>query len=58
MPGGTAPDAVDPETLARSLDKWVGELAGLADLPVGDHVGRFEGLHGALADALSGIDEV
>lgn len=38
----------------RELDR----LEELDDLPIAEHVERFEAVHAALADALSGVDGV
>jgi hypothetical protein len=42
------------DRLAAAADR----LADLADQPVGDHVARYDALHGELQDALAAIDEV
>lgn len=42
----------------RGLAMVVADLDELADLPVGEHVPRYDALHGRLSDALSSIDSV
>jgi hypothetical protein len=46
-----------PDPTAR-IDDAVGGLAELAELPVADHVARFDAVHAALTHALSSVDQV
>jgi hypothetical protein len=41
---------------AASIEEAVAGLDGLDDLPVAEHVERFDAVHGALNTALSTID--
>jgi hypothetical protein len=41
-----------------ALEASVGSLAELDTLPVGDHVARYDALHGELSEALAAIDGV
>ncbi|WP_197285122.1 hypothetical protein [Sciscionella sediminilitoris] len=40
------------------LNAAVADTEGLGEVPVADHVVRFEAVHTALTDALGSIDEV
>jgi len=40
----------------RGIDETVAALADLDDVPVAEHVERFDAVHCALAEALSTID--
>jgi hypothetical protein len=55
--GEDGEDGPVPEEVTR-LAAAVVVLDGLADLPVAEHVARYEALHAELADALASIDEV
>lgn len=41
-----------------AVDRELARLNELDDLPVAEHVERFEAVHAVLADALSGVDRV
>jgi hypothetical protein len=49
---------VDAPPEVAALGAVVGELNDLAELPVPEHVARYDALHGELAAALASIDEV
>ena len=49
--GQVADSDLDP-----ALDDAVAGIADLDDVPVAEHVARFDAVHQALADALSAID--
>jgi hypothetical protein len=53
---GGAGEPVVPE-VAR-VAAAVTEMDAVVELPVGEHVARYEALHGELSDALASIDEV
>ncbi|GDY33614.1 hypothetical protein [Gandjariella thermophila] len=62
VPGPADPEAVPrpgppPDPTAR-IDDAVAGLEELAELPVAEHVARFDAVHAALAQALSTIDQV
>jgi hypothetical protein len=38
---------------AAAIERALAELDGLADRPLAEHVAVFEGIHGALSDALA-----
>jgi len=42
--------------LDPAVEYAVAGIAELADVPVDEHVARFDAVHGALAEALSAID--
>ncbi|HEY4021762.1 MAG TPA: hypothetical protein VGM75_23970 [Pseudonocardiaceae bacterium] len=42
----------------RAAEEAVAALDGLAELPVTEHVGRFDLAHAALTEALASIDKV
>lgn len=42
----------------RAAEEAVTALDGLAELPVTEHVGRFDLAHAALTEALASIDKV
>jgi hypothetical protein len=46
------------DTVLAQLEHAVARLDGLANLPVAEHVTRFEAAHAALTEALSSIDKV
>lgn len=54
IPDGTAAPEDPASAVRRELDR----LPELDDLPVADHVERFESLHTVLAGALSRVDRV
>jgi hypothetical protein len=58
LPGPPLDGPADVETIVAAVERSVEDLAGLTDLPVGEHVARFEATHAALTEALSGIDKV
>lgn len=51
----TPGQAVDPR---ERIETAMAGLDGVEDLPVGEHVERFDAVHSALTDALSDIDKV
>jgi hypothetical protein len=58
VPGPPPASATSAESTVAALRAEVAELDRLADLPVGDHVARYDALHGTLSDALAAIDGV
>lgn len=54
MPGSTPQDS-DPRA---GIEEAVAALDALDDLPLADHVERFDAVHTELAAALSSIDKV
>ncbi|MBO0840887.1 MAG: hypothetical protein J2O49_08715 [Sciscionella sp.] len=53
----------DPADAARhgqqqAIDASLAGLDELAELPIAEHVGRFDAVHGALTNALASIDKV
>jgi hypothetical protein len=44
------------DTSATAVDEAMAGIADLDQIPVADHVARFDAVHRALADALSAID--
>ena len=46
------------EVTVAAVEESVAELDQLADLPVADHVARYDALHGTLSEALAAIDGV
>jgi hypothetical protein len=48
------PDVQGPDV--RGIDEAVAAVADLDDVPVVEHVARFDAVHRALAEALSTID--
>jgi len=52
----SSPDPVHEFT--ERLGAAAERLADLAEEPVGEHVARYEAVHGELQDALAAIDEV
>jgi hypothetical protein len=42
--------------LDAAVERAIAGLADLADVPVAEHVARFDAVHQALAEALSAID--
>jgi hypothetical protein len=66
VPASQVPDAQDPaaqeaagaESRVAALDASVAELDQLDDLPVTDHVARYDALHNTLSEALAAIDGV
>ncbi|WP_246868724.1 hypothetical protein [Saccharopolyspora sp. ASAGF58] len=67
-PWQQGPQAPNPAMLARPADDGqpaidaiaaaVAELDEVRELPVAEHVGRFEAVHAALTDALSKADNL
>ena len=47
-----------PSTATDQIDGALAGLDGLSDLPVAEHVARFDAVHSALTNALSSIDKV
>ncbi len=52
MSGVQAGDDADADP-AAAIERALAELEGLADRPLAEHVTVFEGIHGALSDALA-----
>ncbi|PWV79918.1 hypothetical protein SAMN05421630_113213 [Prauserella marina] len=52
---GPAPQETDPRA---GIEEAIAGLEGLADLPLAEHVERFDTVHTELAVALSSIDKV
>ncbi|MEU3269193.1 hypothetical protein ABZ639_00020 [Saccharomonospora sp. NPDC006951] len=52
---GPAPQDTDPRA---GIEEAIAGLEGLADLPLAEHVERFDTVHTELAVALSSIDKV
>lgn len=58
-PVPTAPPSAPPPTDPRAgIEEAVIGLDGLDDLPVADHVERFDAVHTELTVALSSVDKV
>jgi hypothetical protein len=63
VPGGSVPRPVaagaegEPEVVG-ALAASAAALAELADLPVAEHVARYDALHGELSEALAAIDGI
>jgi hypothetical protein len=47
-----------PDSVTAAVRDSVTELDQLDDLPVADHVARYDALHGTLSEALAAIDGV
>jgi len=47
-----------PDSVTAAVRAEVAELDQLDDLPVADHVARYDALHGTLSEALAAIDGV
>jgi hypothetical protein len=58
VPGPPQVRELSAESTVAALRAEVAELDRLADLPVGEHVARYDALHGTLSDALAAIDGV
>ena len=64
LPGDRPDDRPDDRTFGAStalspeLNRLAAHLDDLDELPVGDHVARFDAVHSELQDALASIDEV
>lgn len=54
----SAPVPGPPPSAGAAIELAVDRLDGLDELPVAEHVARFDAVHGALTDALSSIDKV
>jgi hypothetical protein len=54
-PGRPAPQDLDPRA---GIDEAVGALDDLDDVPLAEHVERFDAVHTELTVALSAIDKV
>lgn len=48
----------DPATSIAEVEESVRQLDGLDELDTSEHVARFDAVHTALSDALSGIDRI
>jgi hypothetical protein len=57
-PAGTAGVGPDSAATVAALRGSVADLDQLDDLPVADHVARYDALHGTLSEALAAIDGV
>jgi len=59
-PDGSGSDGTGPDGAAAvvALRDSVAALDQLDDLPVADHVARYDALHGTLSEALAAIDGV
>jgi hypothetical protein len=55
---GASAEAEGPPEQVTALAATVAALDELADLPVTEHVPRYDALHGELSDALAAIDGV
>jgi hypothetical protein len=53
-----APGRPDASGTVASVQAAVATLDELDELPVGEHVARYDALHGRLSDALAAIDGV
>ena len=58
VPGPAAPGSGGAAATVAALEASVATLAELDELPVAEHVARYDALHGELADALASIDGV
>jgi hypothetical protein len=58
MPGPPPGRPADGATLVANIERAVDDLARLDELPVAEHVTRFEATHATLTEALSTIDKV
>ena len=58
VPGPPPAQGGSAESTVAALRAEVAELDRLGDLPVGEHVARYDALHGTLSDALAAIDGV
>ena len=59
VPGPPPPAAGDQDSATvAALQDSVADLDQLDDLPVADHVARYDALHGTLSEALAAIDGV
>lgn len=64
VPGPPPPAAgspvgqVGPGSTVAAVQDSVADLDQLDDLPVADHVARYDALHGTLSEALAAIDGV
>jgi hypothetical protein len=47
-----------PQDPTAAIDAAVAGTDGLANLPLAEHVGRFDAVHVALNDALSRVDRI
>jgi hypothetical protein len=56
--GAGAESSAGTESTVAALQASVAELDQLDDLPVADHVTRYDALHGTLSEALAAIDGV
>jgi hypothetical protein len=57
-PPGHEQNTEGGDAALRAAEEAVTALDGLADLPVTEHVGRFDLAHAALTEALASIDKV
>lgn len=48
----------NPEDPVAAVERAVGRTEGIAELPMAEHVERFESAHAALSEALGSIDKV
>ncbi|HWC84236.1 MAG TPA: hypothetical protein VG756_30135 [Pseudonocardiaceae bacterium] len=55
---GPPPGTPDPATVIDRVRAAADGVAELDDLPVAEHVARFDAVHAALTDALSSVDKV
>jgi hypothetical protein len=55
---GHEQNAEGGDAALRAAEEAVAALDGLAELPVTEHVGRFDLAHAALTEALASIDKV
>ena len=54
----SAPLEPGPDSVTAAVRDSVADLDQLDDLPVADHVARYDALHGTLSEALAAIDGV
>jgi hypothetical protein len=52
-----APQSAAGATSSSAVDAVLSQLEVLDDLPVGEHVEVFDGVHRSLQDALASLDE-
>ena len=57
-PAGNPAGADSAASTVAAVEASVTELDQLDDLPVADHVARYDALHGTLSEALAAIDGV
>jgi hypothetical protein len=58
VPAGTPAGGEEVPAVVGTLAASAAALDELADLPVAEHVARYDALHGELSDALAAIDGI